>query len=96
MISTSIRDVVKPYGQEKLVYIADRPHDFIVFAQKALNERRKDSRWLEKVDKFLAGMSWDRTWRKMVDLERSTNRERVRPMQRHRTMDGQIANQGLQ
>ena len=40
VISTSITDVVNPYGINKLVHIADTADDFIRAAEKELN--RKD------------------------------------------------------
>lgn len=69
VVSTSIRDVVNPYGFEKLVYIADTVGDFIRCAEEAMEERKDDPHWLETVDAFLADKSWDRTWKKMADLE---------------------------
>ena len=67
VISTSIRDVVRPYGELKLVEIADTPDEFIYAAEKIL-ARPYDSEWLAKVDTFLANVSWDKTWKQMSDL----------------------------
>lgn len=66
VISTSIRDVVKPYGVQKLVHIADSPKDFIKAAEKELKETDR-SEWLSRVDEFLADNSWDNTWKNMMD-----------------------------
>ncbi|GAC1379444.1 MAG: hypothetical protein NVSMB45_01570 [Ginsengibacter sp.] len=66
VISTSIIDVVKPYGDEKLVHIADTADEFISSAEKELSVADK-SAWLEKVDTFLASNSWDNTWEQMMD-----------------------------
>jgi UDP-galactopyranose mutase len=60
--------VVRPYGQEKLVSIADQPSDFVRLAESAMLQRSQ-AQWLGKVDQFLSGMSWDRTWTKMAELE---------------------------
>lgn len=60
VVSTSIRDVVKPYGEMGLVRIADAVPDFVAACDGALTEppaRRRD-----KADAFLRNMSWDRTW----------------------------------
>jgi glycosyltransferase involved in cell wall biosynthesis len=65
-VSTSIRDVVRPYGDAGLVHIADTVGDFIHAAEMALNENR-DTRFA-KVDKFLANNSWARTWGRMNEL----------------------------
>jgi len=67
VISTSIRDVVRPYGEMKLVEIADTPDEFIYAAEKILS-RSNDAEWLARVDAFLANISWDKTWKQMSDL----------------------------
>ncbi len=98
VISTSIRDVVRPYGQEKLVYIADKAPDFIRFAEHAMRERARNPQWLEKVDQFLSGMSWDRTWKKMAELEHDFAILRTRRAPRRRqplTHESAIASSGI-
>jgi glycosyltransferase involved in cell wall biosynthesis len=66
VVSTSVRDVVRPYGEQELVQIADRPDDFIRAIERALAQ--PSAEWRERVDQFLAGMSWDRTWSEMSTL----------------------------
>lgn len=67
VISTSIRDVVRPYGELKLVEITDTPDEFIAAAEKILaNSKRTE--WLQKVDAFLENISWDKTWEQMSNL----------------------------
>ncbi len=68
VVSTSIRDVVRPYGQEKLVRIADTPAEFVAAAEAAIKEDTKESGWLAKVDAFLEQTSWERTWSSMLQL----------------------------
>jgi len=65
VISTPIRDVVRPYGDNKLVHIVNNADEFIKAAEKELNKKRNTS-WLKKVDDFLLYNSWDRTWGQMV------------------------------
>ena len=65
VVSTSIRDVVRPYGEEKLVYIGDTAEEFTAGIQWGL-ERKTDKVWLAKVDDFLKDNSWDNTQFKMV------------------------------
>lgn len=65
VISTPIRDVVRPYGDNKLVHIVSNADEFIKAAEKELEKKRKTS-WLNKVDDFLLYNSWDRTWGQMV------------------------------
>ena len=67
VISTSITDVVRPYGQMKMVEIADDPDEFIQAAEKIFSGFER-SEWLARVDAFLENVSWDKTWRQMSDL----------------------------
>ena len=60
VVSTSIRDVVHPYGEEGFVRIADTPADFTAAIRWAFSERWH-LQW-PRVDAFLANNSWDRTW----------------------------------
>jgi UDP-galactopyranose mutase len=66
VVSTSIRDVVKPYGDMGLVRIADAVPDFVAACQGALTEAPAPRR--AKADAFLRNMSWDRTWGKTAML----------------------------
>ena len=66
VVSTSIRDVVRPYGESSLVHIADSPDDFVSAVEAALAEPREER--LRRVDEVLADMSWDRTWERMSHL----------------------------
>lgn len=65
VISTPIRDVVRPYGNNKLVHIVNNAEEFIAAAEKELSKTHKRP-WLKKVDEFLLYNSWDRTWGQMV------------------------------
>ena len=67
VVSTSIRDVAKPYAEQGFVYIADEASDFIKGIEWALSIRNNPE-WLESVDHFLANISWDITWVKMMLL----------------------------
>ena len=66
VVSTSIRDVVKPYGERDLVRIADSVPDFVRACQLALTEPPEPRR--VRADVFLRGTSWDRTWAKTASL----------------------------
>ena len=66
VVSTSIRDVVRPYGELALVHIADSAEEFSAAIDRALNTERGE--WLPRVDAFLARSSWDLTWRRMAAL----------------------------
>ncbi|MHC5743774.1 MAG: UDP-galactopyranose mutase [Nostoc sp.] len=68
VVSTSIRDVVRPYGESKLVRIADTVSEFVAAAEQAMQEDTPASEWLSRVDVFLEKISWDRTWASMMKL----------------------------
>ncbi len=68
VVSTSIRDVVRPYGEEKLVHIADTVPEFVAAIATALDQTQTNHAWLNQVDMFLAQNSWDLTWQAMNDL----------------------------
>jgi UDP-galactopyranose mutase len=69
VVSTSIADVVRPYGEEGLVRIADRPADFVAAVAQALS--KPDGDWLARADAFLAGNSWDLTWERIAERVRA-------------------------
>lgn len=79
-ISTAIVDVVRSYAAHGLVEIADRS-DMVPKLTGLLEGARTE--WLEKVDLYLARMSWDRTWAQMAELikqarEVSSHKEKLR------------------
>jgi len=51
-----------------LVRIAGTPAEFIAAIEDALMPEATNKEWLERVDKFLAQMSWNQTWSAMSDL----------------------------
>ena len=68
VISTSITDVVSPYGKKNLVYIADDADTFINAVEEELSKAPEGvKRWLKRVDSFLENVSWDYTARQMMD-----------------------------
>jgi UDP-galactopyranose mutase len=66
VISTSIHDVVHPYGEEDVVRIADTPADMVAAVEAALAEDGTERQ--ARADELLGGMSWDRTWAAMDGL----------------------------
>ena len=79
VVSTSIRDVVRPYGEMGLVRIADTVDEFVRAAEASLAGRHEESDWLARVDEFLARNSWDETWARMSKLiEDAVNARRAR------------------
>jgi UDP-galactopyranose mutase len=81
VISTSITDVVEPYGNKGLVYIADTADEFIEAGENILNTILSDNscyeKWLGKVDNFLHGMSWDKTWKDMLNIMDSAMQQKT-------------------
>ena len=71
VISTSIKDVVDPYGINGLVKIADTPAEFIREAKSILSHGMGE-KWQQDVEQFLAGNSWDKTWTSMLELMKLT------------------------
>lgn len=65
VVSTSIADVVEPYGRLGLARIADDPDGWEAAVEDALAAGAPDP---ERVDAFLARTSWDRTWAAMRAL----------------------------
>jgi UDP-galactopyranose mutase len=66
VVSTSIRDVVRPYGEAGLARIADTPLAFTDAIAAALDEDPGDL--VARADRFLEPMSWDNTWRRVSSL----------------------------
>jgi UDP-galactopyranose mutase len=66
VVSTSIRDVVRPYGIQGLARIADHPDEFVAAVEGALAEDAAER--LRQVDAFLTQTSWDGTWTRMYRL----------------------------
>jgi UDP-galactopyranose mutase len=66
VVSTSIADVVRPYGTMGMVHIADDPEQFVAALEKAMAE--DSARRQHQVDAFLARECWSRTWGRMSEL----------------------------
>ncbi|MCB2376141.1 glycosyltransferase family 1 protein [Hymenobacter sp. BT635] len=67
VVSTPIRDVVRPYGDLNLVQIAATADEFGKAIAKALVQK-DDQDWQKRTDDYLATISWDLTWQRMVEL----------------------------
>jgi Glycosyl transferases group 1 len=82
VVSTSIRDVVRPYGQQGLVRIADTVDGFVAAIEASLAEDAISRQ--RAADAFLSHLSWDGTWRQMrqvigeIMAERSVGIARTR------------------
>ena len=76
VVSTSIRDVVRPYGELGLVRIADTPEDFVAACEASMNDDAGSR--LQSVDTFLSQTSWDETWGRMAELIEDVIAARIR------------------
>jgi glycosyltransferase involved in cell wall biosynthesis len=77
VVSTSIRDVVTPYGREGLAWIADTASDFSDALDEALACDR--DALSTHADVFLSERSWDRTWQEMWSMvERAMSQRDLR------------------
>jgi UDP-galactopyranose mutase len=78
VVSTSIRDVVRTYGEAGLVDIADDAQACIGAIESSLAARDRQE-WLQRVDAHLSKTSWDETFRAMWQLiEDATEQPSVR------------------
>ncbi|MFN8455336.1 MAG: UDP-galactopyranose mutase [Anaerolineae bacterium] len=68
-VSTAIQDVVQPYGEQGLVYIAHTAAEFEAAIGEILARTSEErAAWLQQVDQHLAEKSWDHTWAQMAQL----------------------------
>ncbi|HEX5702742.1 MAG TPA: glycosyltransferase family 1 protein [Pyrinomonadaceae bacterium] len=79
VVSTPIADVIKPYGKLDLVRIARTPDEFIAAIEQSLNPEATSKKWLQRVDEFLANISWDKTWAGMSELIDRVSLHRRKP-----------------
>ncbi|MBA2536473.1 MAG: NAD(P)-binding protein, partial [Actinobacteria bacterium] len=75
VVSTPIADVVRPYGEEGLVHIAEDAGGFVKAAERAMQERSVER--LRQVDAFLTENSWDFTWADINELIENTVRRKA-------------------
>jgi UDP-galactopyranose mutase len=66
VVSTPIRDVISPYGERGLLYVADTVTDMVRACNAALREPVEFRR--TRADAFLGDVSWDRTWSRTASL----------------------------
>jgi glycosyltransferase involved in cell wall biosynthesis len=67
VVSTPIRDVVRPYGESGLVCIGRDHEQFLQGVEQQLCEGRSAA-WQADVRAFLSSHSWDKTWNSMQRL----------------------------
>ena len=67
VISTPIRDVVRPYSDLGLAHIATSAADFSAAMDHVLTHT-PSHQWRQRAAAFLSTLSWDSTWHAMNDL----------------------------
>ena len=77
VVSTSIRDVVRPYGELGLARIADDPLAFVAAMDQAIAD--DPAIRVAAADAFLSHTSWDMTWAAMLQRIHDAVRARTRP-----------------
>jgi glycosyltransferase involved in cell wall biosynthesis len=63
VISTPIRDVVRPYGEKDLVVIAENSKEFIAGLEHLITEDQTQR--LSRATAYVNRLSWDQTWQGM-------------------------------
>lgn len=82
VVSTSIRDVVRPYSVQGLAYIADTAEGFVAACEASMQEPSQKRQ--KRADVFLSRMSWDSTWFAMQELmQRAVDRSQLRGSGEH-------------
>jgi UDP-galactopyranose mutase len=66
IVSTSIADVVRPYGQRGFVRIADDVDTFVAACEAAMRE--DPAARMQAFDAYLKHLSWDSTWSQIYAL----------------------------
>jgi UDP-galactopyranose mutase len=67
VVSTAIRDVVRPYGELGLARIVSNSAEFVGAAEQAM-QFGMSLKWRERADAFLQSLSWDSVWHDMNRL----------------------------
>ena len=62
VISTPIRDVVRPYGEKNLVEIASTAEEFVAAVRKDFCKVKIRAMAESRLMNFCREMSWDKTW----------------------------------
>lgn len=78
VVSTPIRDVIRPYGELGLVSIAKTAEEFTHAIRQSLYEGPYPE-WREQADAFVGKLSWNETWSAMNKLISDSIAEKQKP-----------------
>jgi UDP-galactopyranose mutase len=91
VVSTPIRDVVRPYGDLGLARIASTPDEFVGACDQAM-AFKMGMKWRERADVFLETLSWDSVWSSMnVLLEELIDARKSRCDAAYQSIPGEAA-----
>lgn len=76
VVSTPIRDVIRPYGDLGLAHIAADAAEFATAMDQVMT-CSMSFKWRERADAFLSTLSWDSTWSAMNSLILNAIQERA-------------------
>ncbi|MFC4425156.1 glycosyltransferase family 1 protein [Deinococcus navajonensis] len=84
VVSTGIRDVIRPYGEGDMVRVADGADAFEAACAAALAEAGTPAaaERQARADQYLANLSWDLTWQGMSDELEAAARGAALPLSR--------------
>ncbi len=77
VVSTPIRDVVRPYGDLGLARIARGADEFVVACEQSM-AYGMSHKWRRRADAYLETLSWDDTWKSMDALIRTVLKPTIR------------------
>ena len=96
VVSTSIKDVVRPYGELGLVEIADDAENFCHAIDRACAKATRNPEWQNQVDEFLSRNSWDKTFERMLAMENSVEKQKLElDLPLNATLSSQSDGEGL-
>jgi UDP-galactopyranose mutase len=91
VVSTPVRDVVRPYGDLGLARIASTADEFVAACDQAM-AFKMGMKWRERADAFLETMSWDSVWLSMnLLVERLLDSRESRPDALFESIPGEAA-----
>lgn len=85
VVSTRIRDVVRPYEQLGLVRIADTAEEFVRAAERSI-AFDMSMKWRERADEYLKSCSWDSVFEGMNRLISGVSGAREKTKTAHQSM----------
>jgi UDP-galactopyranose mutase len=67
VVATPTTNLLNPYAQEGLLFLAETPAAFVRAIEQALSQKT-DAEWLRKADQSVRSVPWDTTWRQAREV----------------------------